>query len=232
MSFTTLFSFGADYTNTDGTSPSAALVQGKDGYLYGTTPSGGAKASGTVFRISTNGIYTTLVSFAGTNGANPVAGLVQGADGNFYGTTTAGGTYNLGTVFKMTSGGTLTTLASFNGTNGATPSSVLVQTPNGVLYGVTEYGGANDLDFGGDGAVFKITTNGVLTRIYSFANGHGWRQFHRRPGAGQRRQSLRHHPLRRDGLQRLGVQGHDQRRPHDAVFVHWRQRRLNPDGRS
>ena len=168
ISLNGLFSFGANYTNTDGINPMAALVQGKDGNLYGTTPSGGSNDLGTVFRISTNGTYATLVAFAGTNGASPAAGLIQGADGNFYGTTSSGGTYNLGTVFKMTSGGTLVTLASFNGTNGATPAAALVQTPNGVLYGVTEYGGVNDLDFGGDGAVFKITTNGVLTRIHSF----------------------------------------------------------------
>src|ERR1035438_4947126 len=86
ISLTGLFSFGAGYTNTDGTSPSAALVQGKDGNLYGTSPSGGTNDLGTVFRISTNGTYATLVVFAGTNGASPVAGLIQGADGNFYGT--------------------------------------------------------------------------------------------------------------------------------------------------
>jgi uncharacterized repeat protein (TIGR03803 family) len=171
ISLTSLFSFGAGYTNTDGTSPSAGLVQGKDGNLYGTTPSGGTNNLGTVFQISTNGLYTTLVSFGGTNGAQPSAGLLQGADGNFYGTTPSGGTYDLGTVFKLTTSGTLTTLTSFNGTNGANPSAGLVQTPNGVLYGVTVYGGTNDLYFGGDGTVFKITTNGVLTRIYSFANG-------------------------------------------------------------
>jgi uncharacterized repeat protein (TIGR03803 family) len=165
ISLTPLFSFGSGYTNTDGTSPSAGLVQGKDGNLYGTAPSGGTNNLGTVFQISTNGAYTTLVTFTGTNGAFPAAGLIQGADGNFYGTTTAGGTYDLGTVFKMTSGGTLVKLASFNDTNGASPAATLVQTPNGVLYGVTQYGGANDYD---SGTVFKITTNGVLTRLYSF----------------------------------------------------------------
>jgi uncharacterized repeat protein (TIGR03803 family) len=165
ISLTNLFSFGSGYTNTDGASPSAVLVQGKDGNLYGTTPSGGTNDLGTVFRISTNGAYTTLVSFTRTNGASPAAGLIQGADGNFYGTTTAGGAYDLGTVFKMTSGGTLVTLASFASTNGESPAAALVQTPNGVLYGVTQYGGANGASAG---TIFKITTNGVLTLLYSF----------------------------------------------------------------
>jgi len=168
ITLTPIFSFGAGYTNTDGTGPSSALVQGKDGYLYGTTPSGGTNDLGTVFRLGTNGAYTSLVSFNGTNGSQPSANLIQGADGSFYGTTYQGGIYDVGTVFRITSAGVLTTLASFNTTNGAYPGAGLVQTPNGVLYGVTESGGTNDLDFGGDGAIFKITTNGLLSRIYSF----------------------------------------------------------------
>jgi uncharacterized repeat protein (TIGR03803 family) len=56
-----------------------------------------------VFKISTNGVLTSLYSFTGTNdGTNPDAGLVQGSDGNFYGTTESGGTNNLGTVFQFT----------------------------------------------------------------------------------------------------------------------------------
>jgi uncharacterized repeat protein (TIGR03803 family)/T5SS/PEP-CTERM-associated repeat protein len=45
---TTLHSF----SGSDGASPYAGLVQGSDGYLYGTTYMGGASGSGTVFRIS------------------------------------------------------------------------------------------------------------------------------------------------------------------------------------
>src|SRR2546428_10143887 len=45
---------------------------------------------GTVFRISTNGMLSTLYSFtSGTNGIGP-DGLVQAADGNLYGTTGGG----------------------------------------------------------------------------------------------------------------------------------------------
>ena len=176
VTLTTLFSFGNNYTNTDGTQPSAKLVQGTDGSLYGTTQYGGTNdiasgGDGTAFKVTTNGAYTLLVSFGGANGVNPTAGLVQGTDGNFYGTTYSGGTHDLGTVFKMSPDGTLTTLLSFNGTNGANPAAGLIQGTNGLLYGTTEYGGTNDLDFGGDGTVFKITTNGVFTRLYSFANG-------------------------------------------------------------
>ena len=51
---------------------------------------------GTVFKVTTNGTLTTLVSFNGTNGAYPHAGLTLGNDGNFYGTTSQGGSNPVG----------------------------------------------------------------------------------------------------------------------------------------
>src|SRR5579862_5471871 len=84
---TTLYSFAG----TDGATPDAGLLQGKDGALYGTTSSGGTHSNGTVFKITTSGALTTLYSFSalgsdGTNadGAQPVAGLLQGKDGALY----------------------------------------------------------------------------------------------------------------------------------------------------
>jgi len=71
----------------DGLGPQAPLIQCLDGSLYGTTGSGGTGSNGTVFRLTTNGVLTTLFSFNGTNGASPATALVLGADGNLYGTT-------------------------------------------------------------------------------------------------------------------------------------------------
>src|ERR1019366_2725521 len=63
---TTLYAFGS-ITNAsgvalDGAGPNA-LVQGSDGCFYGTTGWGGTNDGGTVFKISTNGMLTTLHSF-------------------------------------------------------------------------------------------------------------------------------------------------------------------------
>jgi uncharacterized repeat protein (TIGR03803 family) len=66
-------------------------VQATDGNLYGTTSQGGLGGQGTVFRITTNGLLTTLLWFNGTNGASPQASLIQARDGNFYGTAEFGG---------------------------------------------------------------------------------------------------------------------------------------------
>ena len=144
-------------------------MQGADGNFYGTTAGGGRYSrNGTVFRMTTNGTLNTLYSFTGGNdGASPVAGLVRGADGNFYGTTEYGGTNGSGTVFKIMTNGTLSALYSFTGgSDGANPAAGLVLGTDGNFYGTAESGGAN-----GSGTVFKITSGGVLTLVYTFTGG-------------------------------------------------------------
>jgi uncharacterized repeat protein (TIGR03803 family) len=95
------------FNGTNGAYPYAGLVQAADGNLYGTTEGGGALTNplvvpgGTVFKLTTNGVLTTLFSFNGTNGLFPQAGLVQGSDGNLYGTTSSGGPGGNGTVFRL-----------------------------------------------------------------------------------------------------------------------------------
>ncbi|MGA3142677.1 MAG: choice-of-anchor tandem repeat GloVer-containing protein [Verrucomicrobiota bacterium] len=173
---TTLYSF----SGIDGAIPAAGLVQGANGYFYGTTEYGGVYEDrsgdtfGSVFKIMTNGTFTSLYSFSGSDGANPDAGLVQGADGNFYGTTSYGGVdYYLddGTVFKITANGSFTSLISFSGSDGIGPGGGLVQGTDGNFYGTTEYGGTHGLLYDGYGTVFKMTTNGTLNTLYSFTGG-------------------------------------------------------------
>ncbi len=165
---TTLHSFCALSSCLDGANPTAALVQGTDGKLYGTTSAFGKDLEGTVFKITTSGTFTTLHTFDGKDGNSPYGGVIQGIDGNFYGTTGYGGKFGNGTVFKMTSTGTLTTLHHFNGTDGANPYGGLVQFSlpySGKFYGTTYAGGAN-----GYGTIFEITPSGTLTTDYSFCS--------------------------------------------------------------
>ncbi len=169
QTFTTLQSFDS----TDGANPEAALVQGLNGNLYGTTQQGGANGAGTVFEITPGGTLTTLYSFCSigvcADGDDPYAGLVLAANGDLYGTTTGGGAKGDGTVFKITPGGALTTLYSFCSasacTDGEKPTAGLVQAANGDFYGTTELEGAK-----GDGTVFKITPAGTLTTLYTFCS--------------------------------------------------------------
>jgi uncharacterized repeat protein (TIGR03803 family) len=184
--YTKWFSFNGP----NGASPYGPLVLARDGRLYGTTFAGGAffhglntsgnpTGYGTVFRMSTNGVFASLFSFSGTNGAQPIAGLVQARDGALYGTTQTGGAYGYGTVYKITTNGLFTLLLSFDGVSmGGYPVGGLVQGTDGNFYGTTA-----DLRYisvdgttgnsVGNGTIFRITPAGSYTKLHSFTGGRG-----------------------------------------------------------
>ncbi len=152
-----------------GSVPLGALVTDHAGNFYGVTTSGGIDIHGTVFKITTNGALTTLVSFDNGNGANPNGyGLTPSDDGAFYGTTSSGGSKGKGTIFKVTTNGDLTTLVHFNGTNGSLPRCNLCKGDDGNFYGVTSRGGQFDL-----GTAFKMTMDGALSTLISFDRTNG-----------------------------------------------------------
>jgi uncharacterized repeat protein (TIGR03803 family) len=181
QTLTTLLAFDGP----NGGPPYAALVQGADGNLYGTTQTGGAHNHGTIFKITPNGLYTRLYSFClqggpyCADGSGPNAPLIQAPDGDFYGTTQHGGAdcgsgeiFNSGgTVFKISPGDTLTTLYTFSSVeSGCNPTTGLVLGTDGNFYGTTEYGGTGYYQ---DGTVFKITPSGALTTIHNFCSQAG-----------------------------------------------------------
>jgi uncharacterized repeat protein (TIGR03803 family) len=147
----------------DGADPLAGLTTDSAGNLYGTTDSGGANGTGTVFKLAppaknkpgwTEGL---LYSFAFANGIYPDGSLTIDAAGNLYGTASEGGTAKSGTVFRLnhpvsaTAHWTDTTLHVF-GADGALPLSNVIFDKSGNLYGTTSAGGPADA-----GMVFKLT---------------------------------------------------------------------------
>ena len=92
--FTTLYNFNfcSQPNCSDGSTPVESLVQGTDGNIYGTTMQGGnSNNGGTIFKVTPQGVLTTLYDFCSqpscADGADPEAALIQDTDGNFYGTT-------------------------------------------------------------------------------------------------------------------------------------------------
>jgi uncharacterized repeat protein (TIGR03803 family) len=179
---TTLYSFCAQSSCTDGSKPYAGLVQGTDGNFYGTTYGGGTGSAGTVFKITPTGTLTTLYSFCSqtncTDGFAPYGGVIQYGDGDFYGTTYLGGPLGLnggGTVFKITPSGALTTLYSFGSQSGdgTLPDAGLDEGSDGDLYGTTVLGGAHSVYPEGAGTVYKVTPGGILTTLYAFCSQSG-----------------------------------------------------------
>lgn len=172
----------------DGGDPYAGLVLSADGNFYGTTTNGG-NGFGTVFKITRNGLLTTLHTFCAQppnceDGGQPWAALIQGTDGKFYGTAVEYGVNHGGTVFKISKEGTLTALFSFcdqsNCTNGYAPWAGLVQAADGNFYGTTFRGGDDSCLPGyGCGTVFRISPTGILTTLHRFDDSDG-----RFPSAG------------------------------------------------
>jgi uncharacterized repeat protein (TIGR03803 family) len=190
---TTLHSFCADQDCNDGALPDSNLLLTIDGDLYGTTSAGGvgdctsgnyAPGCGTIFKLSHEGVFTTLYRFCTQTGCPdgeyPYAGLIQATDGNLYGTTAGGGAGTCagafsppgcGTIFRITPGGAFTTLYRFcmqaGCPDGAVPLAGLLEASDGYLYGTARDGGEN----GAGGTIFKISLSGELTTVYSFSNG-------------------------------------------------------------
>jgi uncharacterized repeat protein (TIGR03803 family) len=159
---TTLYSFCSLASCADGTGPEGQLAEDSTGNIYGTANYGGANNLGTVFKFSTAGKLTTLLSFNDVDGAYPAGGLIA-VNGVLYGTAEFGGSSGDGTVFKITTAGKETTLHIFTGSDGKDPDGWLVYA-SGNFYGRSA-GGAND-----DGQVFKMTSSGTVTTLYSFCS--------------------------------------------------------------
>jgi uncharacterized repeat protein (TIGR03803 family) len=201
---TTLYNFCSQTDCVDGAAPVGQLLQATDGNFYGTTYMGGSycvsgndsnTGCGTVFKITPEGVFTSLhsfcaeASFSCDDGSNPYAALIQGADGNLYGTTPYGGNNaadnncfcsGFGTAFKITTAGALTTIFQFcNSTNsdgycldGGTPFGGLLQTADGSFYG-TLYGGGTGIDNSG-GLVYRLTSSGAFTALHDFGSERDW----------------------------------------------------------
>jgi uncharacterized repeat protein (TIGR03803 family) len=157
---TTFYSF---LGGSGGSNPSAPLIQGSDGNLYGSTLFGGTNGAGTIFKLSLAGVLTTLHTFNFTDGFEPIGALVQGTNGSFYGTTYQGGVNNQGTAFRITASGQFTLLHSFAvATDGMQPETALVQATDGNFYGTTNpYLDTRD-------TIFKITPGGAFSVVYQF----------------------------------------------------------------
>ncbi len=159
--------------------PEGNIVQGRDGYLYGTSENfiygggsgcGGANGLGGVFRISPKGEETLFASVpAGFD--NCGGGLTLASDGNFYGTCIFGNpATGFGSIFKVTPEGAWSDFHDFTNTNGdAYPEFPPIQGVDGNLYGLTGISGQP-----GAGNIYKITLAGVYTNLHSFTGGDAY----------------------------------------------------------
>jgi uncharacterized repeat protein (TIGR03803 family) len=162
--FQILHTFTDDTSGSVG-SPFAGLVQGSDGFLYGTTANSGLAAAGTVYKIFPDGTqFLTIHPFTGSpnDGGLPLARLIQLSDFNFYGTTQRGGANDCGTVFRISPSGVFELIDSFALTNGCFPGNALILASDGNLYGTAPSGGT------GFGTIFRV--NVKQTPVITWSN--------------------------------------------------------------
>ena len=141
----------------DGKYPYAGLVQATNGELYGTTSEGGANLSGTIFKITPTGTFTTLYSFCSQpgcpDGSSPYGGLMQSTDGDLYGTTFYGGANKYGTIFRLSVG--LGPFVATRPTAGPVGAAVIILG--------TDLTGTTSVSFNGAAAAFEIVSNSEIT---------------------------------------------------------------------
>jgi uncharacterized repeat protein (TIGR03803 family) len=173
---TVLYSFTGQ---SDGGIPIGRLIRDSAGNLYGITSSGGDAtcSCGTVFKLETNGTLKVLHAFkGGTDGSQNqgqaqlglvlVNGVLYGS-ASFGGVSGCDGSLGCGVIFKVTMAGKETVLYRFTGkADGAFPQD-LIADKAGNIYGET--GGSYNP--GNGGTLFKISTTGKLTTLFTFPEG-------------------------------------------------------------
>ena len=157
------------FSGAPGDNDSVAGLTSLNGMLFGTTKTGGATGSGTVFAFDPQtGVVKSIYAFQGdADGSYPECKLIA-YGGLLYGTTALGGAGGDGTVFSLDPRTHVeTVLHAFRGSDdGASPFAGLLNVA-GTLYGTTFYGGSQ-----GRGTTFSVNSaTGAEAVVYSFYQG-------------------------------------------------------------
>ncbi len=169
-----LYNFGSN--PTDGIRPIGPLTRDAGGNFYGTTAAGGANGSGTVFKLTPQGVETVLTSFPNNNlGAFtiPGGGVTLDPQGNIYGYVTRWVQFNAdgGDIFKLTPEGVYSIVYDWcpggQCSSAEGPVGTLIQNPAGGFYGAT----IGCCGIGGN--VFELTPQGTMDVLYTFTPPYG-----------------------------------------------------------
>jgi uncharacterized repeat protein (TIGR03803 family) len=172
-----LYNFGG--TPTDGIEPNGPLTRDAAGNFYGTTLRGGANSSGTVFKLTPQGVETLLASFPNNNqGAYTIAGggVTLDPEGNIYGYVTRWVQFNAdgGDIFKLTPEGVYSIVYTWCVTQcfevPNSPVGTLITNPAGGFFGATIGGSGIGRPAGN---VFKLTSQGNVDVLYTFTAPYG-----------------------------------------------------------
>jgi hypothetical protein len=156
------------FNGQDGANPSAGVVFGRSGKLYGTASAGATGGNGAVFDLAApaggDGPWKESVLYHfndGNDGTSPRAGIIFDPNDDLYGTALGGATH-FGVVFRLEPPKhgipwPLTILYNLRGSpDGDHPTAGLIFDGKGNLYSTTEWGGTGTACQGGCGTVFEV----------------------------------------------------------------------------
>lgn len=126
----------------NGYSPYGGMTAASDGWLYGTTVSGGQFYYGSVFKLNPETDSVVTLKFMNEQEYLTQSTFIQLADSNLY-CLSRGGEEMSGTLFKYSpDSNSLETIFEFRvSDHGCHPADGLVQNANGKIYGFTSEGG-------------------------------------------------------------------------------------------
>jgi uncharacterized repeat protein (TIGR03803 family) len=151
------------FSSGTGNGPTAPLIEGSDGNLYGTTQFGGSKGLGTIYQlVPATKAVNFLYSFTQLGNCFPQYALLQASNGDYYGGTTD--SFSGCTIFKMTPGGKVSTFYTFATTY--FPAGPVIQASDGNFYVAANYPGTAEGD-----TMLQITPSGVATILHTFGQG-------------------------------------------------------------
>jgi len=171
--FDLLHTFGAtdiNNHNPDGANPYSSLTPVTNGVFWGTATYAGTNGGGTIFQVTTGGVFSVVHTFNSLiDGSSPYGTLVRGHDGNLYGTTDTNSS-GYGTLFQITTSGTLATLHIFSpqggdGSDGSSPFAGVTFGNDGYIYGTTSGNGANT-----NGTIYQVIYPVLINPVLTIAS--------------------------------------------------------------
>ncbi|HEY5911244.1 MAG TPA: choice-of-anchor tandem repeat GloVer-containing protein, partial [Verrucomicrobiae bacterium] len=167
--------------SAEGTVPTAGLVEGAPGRLYGTATHGGTNDGGVAFTMKLDGTgFAVLHSFSGTggDGSQPFGALLKASDGALYGSTYFGGDSSTngvsGILFRLSTDSTPVRITSIT----TSPAAALLTFEGGIAgrpYDVQATAGLGSTGWQTIGTVaagidgrFQYTDLGVSSHVVRF----------------------------------------------------------------
>jgi hypothetical protein len=152
---TVLHNFDATGATQDGVRPYAGLVQTSNGQFYGVASAGGTNAAGTLYSITSTGVYATMYNFVPATGSLPYATPIQHTFGYLVGEATSGGAAGHGTLFRYSDNNLRQSFLRL------LPTSGVVSQPVGILG--QDFIGTNTVKFNGTDAAFSVVSDNYIS---------------------------------------------------------------------